>query len=177
MVIRLTHTKGLVPRNVLIPAHFARELQNYIKGERAAAVEKGRSYGLAREPKALFVNGADAGRYAGRGVTRWTLWRAFHLAVLEAGLTVEITKVDPTSGMELDGIVAAHCFHDLRHTFACWHYQAESESGNPDPWKSVQSRLGHKYKSTTIDIYLKVVDGYRKNVNTAFYHFLRNALV
>jgi integrase len=176
MVIHLTHTKGLIPRNAKIPAHLVRELKTYIKGERAEAVEKGRSYGLAHEPKALFVNGVDAGRDAGRGVTRWTLWRTFHLAVLEAGLTREVTKVELASGNQFDELVAAHCFHDLRHTFACWHYQAEVESGNPEPWKSVQARLGHQKLSTTVDLYLKVVDLFRRKVNTTFYHFLRSTI-
>lgn len=174
LVIRLTHTKGSIPRNALIPAHLARELQTYINGERAAAVQKGRSHGLAREPRQLFVNGEDAGRNAGRAVDRRTLWRAFHNAVREAGLTQEIERTDSSSGMTSVFMAAAHCFHDLRHTFACWLYQAELQAGNPDPWKTVQARLGHKYLSTTVDLYLKSVDVFRTNVNTAYYHFLRS---
>jgi integrase/recombinase XerC len=84
-----------------------------------------------------------------------------------------VPKIDPDSGEAYGLKLAAHSFHDLRHTFACWLYHAERKSGNSEPWKVVQARLGHKYLSTTMDTYLRVVDEYRFEVNSNVYKFLR----
>ena len=53
--------------------------------------------------------------------------------------------------------------HDLRHTAAVLIYYAESATGNPEPWKKVQTPLGHKNLQTTIDTYLHHVEIFGEN--------------
>jgi integrase len=52
---------------------------------------------------------------------------------------------------------AAHCFHDLRHTFAVTKYRDEMDNKNSEPWLLIKELLGHASVETTRDIYLKVV--------------------
>lgn len=52
--------------------------------------------------------------------------------------------------------VPAFSPHCLRHTYTVWSYLAEKQSGNSEPWKNLQVRLGHSSLETTINTYLRV---------------------
>ncbi|MCB4824265.1 tyrosine-type recombinase/integrase [Roseicella aerolata] len=156
--LRLTETKGMVPRTVLVPTWLLRELVAYIEGERKQALERARELGLPAGARTLFVNGIEARAHVGRPIRRATLQDAFRRAVVAAGLIVRVPKVNPENGELYLKAVPKHSFHDLRHTFAVWTYQARHMMGDPTPWKYVQARLGHKTVAITMAFYVRVVD-------------------
>ncbi|MFM0658033.1 tyrosine-type recombinase/integrase [Paraburkholderia sediminicola] len=173
--IRIEKTKGRRPRFVEVPVYLLNELKLYIKGERAEAVAASTlsSESEVPEPTSLFVNGIAAKSDAGRSITADTVSRRFHEAVLAEGITRTVTKVDPDTCAIYLAEVAAYSFHDLRHTFAVWTYQAERESGNAEPWKRIQVLLGHRQLHTTLDIYLKHAGTDRKPVNEKVFRAIR----
>lgn len=77
---------------------------------------------------------------------------------ISAGLVTLSTVQDPRTGQERTIKTHKHTVHDLRHTYAVWTYWAERRRGNREPWKKIQAQLGHANLSTTIDIYLSVVE-------------------
>lgn len=176
VAIRLTKTKGDRPRNILVPVHLVLELIRYIDTERQDCLAAGRRYGLRNSPQALFLNGVDARHNAGKPASSKTLSLGFHNAVVRAGFISKLLKQDPASGDKYFAPSADHTFHDLRHTFACLLYEAEVRRGNPEPWKVVQGRLGHKNLQTTLDTYLRVVDIFRADVHANVYRFIRMTL-
>jgi integrase len=176
VVLHLTNTKGLRPRPVFLPTWLLRELDLYIRGERAEAMELAtQSTRRRRKPTtALFVNGARARANAGKKVTTDTLHDTFHRAVLDAGLVEHVVKTDPLTRKQRLEKEAKHSFHDLRHTFAVQTYWHELRQGNPAPWKIVQSRLGHKNLATTMKYYLAVVDAFEAAVSDRMFAVARS---
>jgi integrase/recombinase XerC len=164
----ITKTKRLKPRNVLVPCYLIPELVRYIDGERKATVsarkasaKHGKKY---KEPDSLFVNHAYPLQHAGSAIQPASLSHAFRQACKAAGVmkTVqEIHAVEDDEGNETKVSVlrraAAHCYHDLRHTFAVTMYFNEVDNRNPEPWLPIKELLGHTSVETTRDIYLKVV--------------------
>jgi integrase/recombinase XerC len=174
--LRVTQTKRLVARNVYIPMYLVRELHLYIDGERRDALTEAATYQLndkQRQHTTLFVNGSDARQHAGKPINPDVLSNAFHTACIQAGLTRSAEKIDPLSGKKYVTQLTSHRFHDLRHTFAVWKYYSEKEAGNSEPWKLIQSLLGHKHLSTTMNTYLKVIPGERREVNRRTFHAMR----
>ena len=155
--LRLTLTKGLVPRTVYLPIWLLDSLMAYIKGERAEALREAAERGLNAGAQGLFVNGISAGVYVGRDVRRETLQHEFRSAVVKCGLTSRALKTNPENGEQYIRLMPRHSYHDLRHTFAVWTYLARRQGGDSEPWKYVQARLGHKNLATTLAIYLRVV--------------------
>lgn len=165
----ITKTKRLKPRNVLVPCYLIPELVRYIDGERKAAVSAGKAYSAKhgkkyKEPDSLFVNYVCPLQHAGNAIQASSLSHAFRQACKGAGVmkTVqEIHTVEDDEGNETKVSVlrraAAHCYHDLRHTFAVMMYFKEVDDGNPEPWLLIKELLGHASVETTRDIYLKVV--------------------
>ncbi|WOD16953.1 tyrosine-type recombinase/integrase [Paraburkholderia kirstenboschensis] len=174
--LRVTQTKRLVARNVYIPMYLVKELHLYIDGERREAMTEATRSWLAdkqRQHTILFVNGSDARQHAGKAISADVLSNAFHTACIRAGLTSSVEKIDPVTGEKYLTQLASHRFHDLRHTFAVWKYYSEKESGNSEPWKLIQALLGHKHLSTTMNTYLKVVPGERREVNRRTFYATR----
>ncbi|CAE6967473.1 Tyrosine recombinase XerC [Paraburkholderia nemoris] len=175
--MRITHTKGLHPRYIDMPADLVRALHIYIDGERRQCVEQGKRVrpGWKEEPT-LFVNHVNAGKHAGLPIKPDTLSHAFRKAVLRAGLTRTVKKLKQ---LDLDRQEvfyiqdAAHRYHDLRHTFAIWTYLTEKEAGNAEPWKIVQARLGHLSLQTTLAYYLAHVREDRRATNAAVFREVR----
>jgi site-specific recombinase XerD len=144
--LRLSKTKGLVPRNVYIPEALYAEFWKYVDNERKDAAEMCRS----APSSAFFLTHADSNRNPGSALSARSLSHAFREAVLAAGLF--------TTYVDLDGIertIATHTFHDLRHTFAIGMYHLLKKNGNPNPWLEVKLLLGHKHLKTTTDTYLR----------------------
>ncbi|MBU1776195.1 MAG: tyrosine-type recombinase/integrase [Gammaproteobacteria bacterium] len=170
--LHITKTKGLVPRWVEIPNWLVVELHLYIEGERSECIRMSRKHWCKRkadEANALFVNSTLAKSNVGRNISSATISRAFSDAIITSGITIRKQFINPETGESYIDIAAAHSFHDLRHTFAVWLYHSEIASGNAEPWKQVQSLLGHKYLATTLDIYLRVVDSFERNVSDVLY--------
>jgi integrase/recombinase XerC len=165
----ITKTKRLKPRNVLVPCYLIPELVHYIDGERKAAVSAGKAYPAKdgkkyKEPDSLFVNHSYPLQHAGNAIQPPSLSHAFRQACKAAGVmkTVqEIHSVDDDEGNETKVSVlrraAAHCYHDLRHTFAVTKYADEVARKNPEPWLPIKELLGHASVETTRNIYLNVV--------------------
>ncbi|UJM89035.1 tyrosine-type recombinase/integrase [Rhodanobacter denitrificans] len=172
--VEITRTKGLRKRKVLFPKHLVDELITYIDGERAEAIAVGRRFGLKKAPAALFVNGAASRNHAGRPIQAYTLSGAFRQAVETVGLLRRVERIEPLTSTRFITLMPAHTFHDLRHTFAVFLYQAEIACGNPEPWKIIQARLGHRHLQTTRDTYLRIVDIFRIRTNDEVYRYLRS---
>lgn len=178
VVLGLTKTKRLKPRNIELPTQLLRELDLYIRGERAEAVQVAARHGRKRGQVAttLFVNGSRAGPNVGKNITDDTIHDAFHRAVMEAGVIEHVTKTNPGTGEQRLEIEARHSFHDLRHTFAVETYQREKHRGNNEPWKVVQARLGHSSLATTLKYYLKISDVFEAVVSDRMASFGRRLL-
>jgi integrase/recombinase XerC len=165
----ITKTKRLKARNVLVPCYLIPELVGYIDGERKAAVSAAKDYSALqgkkyREPDSLFVNHAYPLQHAGNAIKPASLSHAFRQACKASGVmkTVqEIHAVEDDEGNEIKMSVlrraAAHCYHDLRHTFAVTMYFNEVHNRNLEPWLPIKELLGHASLETTRDIYLNVV--------------------
>lgn len=174
--LHVTKTKRLVARTVYVPMYLVRELHLYIDGERRDALAEAEKYWLAAKqlrPTALFVNGVDAHQHAGKPVAADVLSHDFHQACIRAGITRSAEKIDPLNGDAFVTQIARHHFHDLRHTYAVWRYYSEKAAGNNEPWKQIQTELGHAFLSTTLNIYLKVIPEERREVNKTVYLAIR----
>ena len=60
-------------------------------------------------------------------------------------------------GNEIFNCKPRYRVHDLRHTYAVWTYHIRTSLGDNEPWKWIQSQLGHSTLDTTINTYLKHV--------------------
>lgn len=175
--MRLLWTKGGRERVIELTAALVRDLKAYIRGERARCIEASQKYKTSPDEAdtlALFVNREDAGRFVGKRTSADILADDFRKAVLACGLTEKVKKSDPLSGQEYFTLVAKYSFHCLRHTFAVWFYLGNVNSGNLSPWKELQSLLGHRYLSTTMNIYLSAVDTTRAVVNAKVFSAVRS---
>jgi integrase len=177
--MHVTRTKRLVERDVNVPNYLIPDLHAYIDGERKECIGVARRYWLKKkndEPKVLFVNGVDAHQNAGKPVGADTLSGAFRRAVVKAGLTEWVTKTDPDTGEVRQVRLPRHRYHDLRHTYALWTYQALVEQGISEPWKIIQSLLGHAHLSTTLDTYLRVVNVEKARTADGAYEVMRSVI-
>jgi integrase/recombinase XerC len=177
--MHVTKTKRLVERDVNVPNYLIPDLHAYIDGERRECVAVARRHWLKKksdEPKVLFVNGVDAHQNAGKPVSADTLSSAFRRAVIKAGLTEWVTKTDPDTGAVRQALVPRHRYHDLRHTYALWTYHALVEQGISEPWKIIQSLLGHAHLATTLDTYLRVVNVEKARTADGAYEVMRSII-
>lgn len=175
--LRVTKTKRLVAREVDIPVYLIHELVHYIDGERAAAVDTARKTWLtkrSREPSSLFLNGVDAKHHSGKAINSDTLDAAFRAAQFAAGMVRTVEKKDPDTEEVYVTKDTRYVFHSLRHTFAMWLYDAERKAGNAEPWKIVQSKLGHASLITTMGTYLAHFDSRRRAVNRETFEGIRS---
>lgn len=159
----ITETKGSKPRHVEIQAYLVPELMAYIDGERKQAATQGAAYARKqrqsfKQPRALFLNHANAGKNAGKPIQTESLQDAFSRACIQAGLLFTVEKTHPLTKEILLVKEASHVFHDLRHTYAVWKYHQCVANGEPEPWKEVQAFLGHASLETTRTTYLAVVN-------------------
>ncbi len=163
--LRITHTKGLVPREVFIPYWLMSEIADYVAKERSVAlIEAKRIWAKGRYasslPWQLLVNPPGSGRHVGKRANPEPIELRFSetcLGVEELQRSRTIARGTP------DAAVATgprHTFHDLRHTFAVMTYHALEDIGIPRPWIRIQKLLGHGSVSTTVGTYLKVLDAF-----------------
>ena len=177
--VHVTKTKRLVARDINVPNYLIPDLYAYIDGERSECIAVARRHWLKKksdEPKVLFVNGVDAHQNAGKPVRADTLSGAFRRAVMKAGLTEWVTKTHPDTGEVGQVLVPRHRYHDLRHTYALWTYHALVEQGTSEPWKIIQSLLGHAHLSTTLDTYLRVVNVEKARTADGVYEVMRSVI-
>ena len=174
--MRLSVVKGgpSRSRDGLFPSWLLSELILYIDGpERKAAVAATAGRRRMPPPDALFLNHADSRRSAGGPLTRARITALFKTLMVAAGLTRTIETVDAAMGKRVTKVQAVHTVHDLRHTAAVWRYLAERAAGNPNPWKPVQTMLGHLDDDTTKQIYLRVTNEIEALTSDAFVSFLK----
>lgn len=144
--------KGKVTRCVAAPGWLVLAIQAYIDGERKASELEGKRRG-GKTTTALFLGHANS-KSAGKGITRSAIQKMFALACMKCGITQMKEVEDEETGKKLIKTVPAHSYHDLRHNCAVLTYHAEKAQGNSEPWKVVQSKLGHRGLKVTIDTYL-----------------------
>lgn len=144
--------KMKVTRKVAAPGWLVLAIQTYISGERAASEREGKKRGV-KATTALFL-GHAASKSAGKQITRSAIQKMFALACMKCGITERLEMEDVETGKKHVKTVPAHSFHDLRHNCAVLTYHAEKAQGNPEPWKIVQIKLGHKSLKVTVDTYL-----------------------
>ena len=147
--------KGNVIRNVAVPNWLIADTLQYMRGERAQALELGRKKGR-KMPKVLFLAGARSPD-PGSPFTPRRFETIVSESCISAGLMRLKQRTDPDSGVRTQVSVANHCVHDLRHTYAVYTYWIETSNGNSEPWKVIQAQLGHERLETTIRTYLKFV--------------------
>jgi integrase len=152
--------KGKVTRQVAVPGWLVVAVQNYINGERAESERRGKKR-AAKPTTALFL-GHPGSKAAGKPIRRSAVQKMFGLACRKCGIVEMVEVADPESGKSHTKTKAAHSFHDLRHNCAVLTYHAEKANGNPEPWKIVQIKLGHKSLKVTIDDYLAHVEIFGK---------------
>ena len=152
--------KGNVKRKAFFPNWLIAELNEYVRLLRSRAVKrKG-----GREPAALFLN-TENPAHRGNPITQRTALRHFNAAVRAAGYVVIVEKTDPETGEIYYIQQAKYSGHSTRHSFAIWTYYARKSSGDSEPWKYIQSRLGHKHLQTTLDTYLRAADDFEAEVS------------
>lgn len=144
--------KRRVTRIVAVPGWLVLAIQSYILGERAGS-ERGGKKRLAKPITALFLGHANS-KSAGKAISRSAIQKMFAQVCLKCGITEQKEVEDEQTGAKLIKTVPAHSYHDLRHNSAVLTYHAEKALGNPEPWKIVQIKLGHKSLKVTIDTYL-----------------------
>lgn len=153
-------TKGLVKREINVPAWLMEELRLYVAGERTAAIHEGRKTWLKgdrRAPAQLFLNHIGANHNAGKPTKASTIQDEFHTACMK--LKISRPKIR-AKGTPRENVVNVpkHTFHDTRHSFAVMLFRALEKRGRVRPWIRVQKALGHAQVSTTTGIYLNVID-------------------
>jgi integrase len=144
--------KGKVTRMVAAPGWLVLAVQAYISGERAESEREGKRRGV-KHTTALFL-GHLGSKSAGKPIGRSAIQKMFALACNQCGITEQIEVEDAETGKKYVKTKAAHSFHDLRHNCAVLTYHVEKAQGNPEPWKIVQIKLGHKSLKVTMDTYL-----------------------
>lgn len=151
--------KGKVTRQMALPGWLVVAVQKYIAGERTESERKARQRGgnRARPVTTLFL-GHARGKAAGKPISGSAIQKMFELACRQCGITEKVEVEDPKTGEIHIKTVASHSFHDLRHNCAVLTYHAQKEMGNPEPWKIVQAKLGHKSVKVTMDDYLAHVE-------------------
>ena len=150
-----TLRKGGQWKTVLIPGWLISSLAHYIGTERArliaAATE--RDPGL-KDHGFLFIRSDRAG--PGLRLHAKSLNDAFRN--LQKGIGVIKQVAVSRNGKQLLESRPKYGVHSLRHTFAVHTYFARKAIGDAEPWKYLQSQLGHANVETTKRIYLRIVD-------------------
>ncbi len=171
--LKITKTKGLVKRTVEVPQWLVEEIQIYIDeetGEREASLAQARKVWMKahhRVPANLLLNEAR-GATAGKKARRKQIEADFARAVTDLNITEPRTLAEGTDE-EREVLVAAHVFHDCRHTYAYWTYrnflELEAEEnvrivgGIFDAAvRHVQRLLGHRTPEVTKAVYLDVFE-------------------
>lgn len=172
--MRVTKTKRLKPRDVLVPGYLIPELMIYLDNEREVSIKAGLDHAKSKSlrykrPTSLFVNEAHPTQHAGKAVSSTSLSWAFKQACLNADITHAVEKIDIETNERYRENLSRHSFHDLRHTFAVWKYVSLKENGVAEPWKEIQVLLGHSSLAMTLNTYLKVVEVDKRNAGKAQY--------
>jgi integrase len=150
--------KGNKRRRIAVPTWLIEETLAYIRVERAQHVAK---YDASNSPGKLFVGKGGSTR-CGEPITVRRVEAVLAAAYLAAGLSRYEERFNPDNGRTTLALVPSHCVHDLRHTYAVLTYHAEVANGNNEPWKKIQSQLGHASLATTTGIYLEYVNAHNE---------------
>lgn len=159
--LRITHTKGLRPREIQIPYSLMSELADYVANERRVAIAEAQRLWLGdnEPPWQLLLNGPGAGRHVGKPAKAEQIERQFNQACIDLVLVIDRLLAKGTTNSRVASKVR-HTFHDTRHTFAVISFQGLERNGYMRPWIRIQKLLGHASVSTTTSIYLSVLNSF-----------------
>lgn len=141
--------EGKKIRFVMLPNLLINEISEYIFNDRAVAVKSGG----VKDISSLFVTSINS-RRPGRSLSIRRIQEIHAENCLKAGL-IRNSKGYGNNGDRK--VFPKYRVHDLRHTYAVWSYHILKSMGDPEPWKWIQTQLGHKHMDTTMNIYLKHV--------------------
>ena len=147
--------KGKKARTVAVPGWLWLDALAYIDDERKDALKAGGITGRTATNK-LFVHQLSSNT-PGRSLAIRTAQEMLANSCISAGLFDLIEHVDDESGERIVVKHARHSVHDLRHTYAVFTYRAEKMNGETEPWKKIQSQLGHSSLKVTLNTYLAYV--------------------
>ncbi|MGY6154261.1 tyrosine-type recombinase/integrase [Paraburkholderia graminis] len=166
--------KGGVQRTAKFPGELLLDLKAYAQGERAHIVTE--TGGV--DSDYLLLNPTSIPRFGGKVVSVRSLERAFSVACIRSGLysleTIQDISWGPSGIVKRDQLkcVPLFVFHDLRHTFAVWTYYTLKANGIIEPWLDISACLGHKFLSTTLDIYLRGAPEFEASVSDDYEEYL-----
>lgn len=152
-------------RWVALPNSLIHELQLYIAGERARAMD-------SLDHDRLFVN-LQGNRLAGQPVKTGTIHRRTHAVMIKAGLAEDDEKI--LDGERVPYKRTLHSFHDTRHTYAVNLYILQKHAGDSAPWTTVQKMLGHSDWMTTEKYYLTSVGIFEPQVGVRLARYWEEA--
>lgn len=147
--------KGAKVCVVAIPNWLIVDVLAYIDGERNSTILAAR-IDSKKTSSRLFL-GELGSNTQGRPLSINGMQKMVERICFAVGLVEVYEYMDVEKGETLVKKRSKHNVHDLRHTYAVLTYHTELENGNPEPWKKIQSQLGHEHMQTTIDYYLKHV--------------------
>ena len=136
-------------------------MADYVANERRVAIAEARRLWLGDgdPPSQLLLNGPGAGRHVGKPARADRIESRFNQACIDLGLVKNRIRARGTTSSHVVSEVR-HRFHDTRHTFAVTTFHALEKTGFHRPWIRIQKLLGHACVSTTISIYLTVLDSF-----------------
>lgn len=143
--------KGRKKRLVAVPNWLIKEICDYIFGDRRSVINK---HGI-KDHKLIFITNSDSNN-PGNPISVRRIQEIHKNNCLAAGLH-KSNRQQMEYGNEISNCKPRYRVHDLRHTFAVWTYHIRTSLGDNEPWKWIQSQLGHSSLDTTINTYLKHV--------------------
>lgn len=167
--------KGKKERNVPFPVWLLTALKKYVVSVRDPIVSDAIARGwLKKDHGRLFVLETERKTAYGRRVLRGQFGREFKSArdrlaarlARDQGATLLAERVRRTR----------LTIHALRHSFALTTFIKRRTEGDADAAKYVQSVLGHEYRSTTEDMYLKSSHVFEAELSEAFDLHLMNCI-
>lgn len=149
--------KGKVVRDVTIPNWLVFDVLEYINTERKIALANCKQR-FRNVPIQLLLGHVGARNGEGRPISANAIQKMVERACLAIGLVDIEQKINVDTGDTYQIKVARYSVHDLRHTYAVITYHLERKNGNAEPWKVIQTQLGHSKMETTINVYLASVE-------------------
>lgn len=140
--------KGGKTRTVLFPLWLALDLRNYAASIRKISIEtrmkKSPSF---KDHGYLFVHDALGRACVGDAFDDFYLSGPMRSIQIKLGIRAGVSE-------ETGFYERLYGVHALRHTYAVHAYISARRAGDPEPWKFVQTQLGHSSDETTKQIYL-----------------------
>lgn len=167
--------KGGKTRNVPFPVWLLAALRQYVSVVRDPIVEDAISNGsMEQDHGRLFVLETKRKSVWGRRLLPGQFGLEFRVA---RERLVRRLAADPKAAIMLERVRRTRlCIHALRHTFALTTFIQRRTQGDADAAKYVQSVLGHSFRETTENMYLRSSHTYEAELSEAYELLLRGAI-